>query len=266
MSTRCPPKRVLSADRFFTHCRLTHSYSVGGQRSPGQLTGKPAGARPDYRGRWCALSRGQPGRPNPPSPRVALGQLSTAPWKLPSSIGKGIAWTRTCDVQTIGHILHSTLSAFTGCATRESLTPLVSKLQTGDVLSVLWSSVGSVPAALLLAKAAGAHPLLAAKAAGAPPLLAAKAAGAPPLLAAKAEPAGMLPLLVAATEAEPAGTLPLLVEELHGLSTSTAKTFHCTKIASAKWAIHGNLNSGLQALTTDCLRYYYSKPNQQPCE
>ncbi|MGH0152409.1 UNVERIFIED_CONTAM: hypothetical protein FKN15_072438 [Acipenser sinensis] len=29
------------------------SYSVGGQRSSGQLTGKPAGARPDYRGRCC---------------------------------------------------------------------------------------------------------------------------------------------------------------------------------------------------------------------
>ncbi|MGH0116857.1 UNVERIFIED_CONTAM: hypothetical protein FKN15_019246 [Acipenser sinensis] len=41
-----------------TLCRLTvqlpQSYSVGGQRSSGQLTGKPAGARPDYRGRWCA--------------------------------------------------------------------------------------------------------------------------------------------------------------------------------------------------------------------
>ncbi|MGH0154780.1 UNVERIFIED_CONTAM: hypothetical protein FKN15_005048 [Acipenser sinensis] len=39
-------------------CRLTvqppQSYSVGGQRSSGQLTGKLAGARPDYRGRWCA--------------------------------------------------------------------------------------------------------------------------------------------------------------------------------------------------------------------
>ncbi|MGH0181225.1 UNVERIFIED_CONTAM: hypothetical protein FKN15_018125 [Acipenser sinensis] len=58
MNTRCPPKRVPSAARFFTHCRLTvelpQSYSVGGQRSSGQLTGKPAGARPDYRGRWCA--------------------------------------------------------------------------------------------------------------------------------------------------------------------------------------------------------------------
>ncbi|MGH0127067.1 UNVERIFIED_CONTAM: hypothetical protein FKN15_053235 [Acipenser sinensis] len=30
------------------------SYSVGGQRSSGQLTGKPAGAQPDYRGRWYA--------------------------------------------------------------------------------------------------------------------------------------------------------------------------------------------------------------------
>ncbi|MGH0129694.1 UNVERIFIED_CONTAM: hypothetical protein FKN15_069213 [Acipenser sinensis] len=53
MNTRCPPKRVPSSVRFFTLCRLTvqppQSYSVGGQRSPRQLTGKPAGARPDYR-------------------------------------------------------------------------------------------------------------------------------------------------------------------------------------------------------------------------
>ncbi|MGH0128237.1 UNVERIFIED_CONTAM: hypothetical protein FKN15_033793 [Acipenser sinensis] len=33
------------------------SYSVGGQRSSVQLTGKPAGARPDYRDRWCAPNR-----------------------------------------------------------------------------------------------------------------------------------------------------------------------------------------------------------------
>ncbi|MGH0118180.1 UNVERIFIED_CONTAM: hypothetical protein FKN15_045327 [Acipenser sinensis] len=39
--------------------------------------------------------------------------------QLPSSFGKGIAWTRTGDVQTIGHILHSTRSAFTGCTTQE---------------------------------------------------------------------------------------------------------------------------------------------------
>ncbi|MGH0166415.1 UNVERIFIED_CONTAM: hypothetical protein FKN15_050766 [Acipenser sinensis] len=60
MNTLCPPKRVLSAARFFTHCELTvqppQSYSVGGQCSSGQLTDKPAGARPDYRGRWCAVS------------------------------------------------------------------------------------------------------------------------------------------------------------------------------------------------------------------
>ncbi|MGH0136504.1 UNVERIFIED_CONTAM: hypothetical protein FKN15_007906 [Acipenser sinensis] len=30
------------------------SYSVGGQRSSRAAAGKPAGARPDYRGRWCA--------------------------------------------------------------------------------------------------------------------------------------------------------------------------------------------------------------------
>ncbi|MGH0150144.1 UNVERIFIED_CONTAM: hypothetical protein FKN15_076881 [Acipenser sinensis] len=59
MNTRCPPKRVPSAARFFTLCRLTvqppQSYSVGGQRRSGQLTGKPAGARPDYRDRWRAV-------------------------------------------------------------------------------------------------------------------------------------------------------------------------------------------------------------------
>ncbi|MGH0133133.1 UNVERIFIED_CONTAM: hypothetical protein FKN15_021937 [Acipenser sinensis] len=58
MNTRCPPKRVPLAARFFTLCRLTvqppQSYSVGGQRSFRQLTGKPAGARPNYRGRWYA--------------------------------------------------------------------------------------------------------------------------------------------------------------------------------------------------------------------
>ncbi|MGH0163253.1 UNVERIFIED_CONTAM: hypothetical protein FKN15_064740 [Acipenser sinensis] len=72
MNTRCPPKRVPSAARFFTLCRLTvqppQSYSVGGQRSSGQLTGKPAGALPDYRGRWCAVSQGHPGRPKPSFP------------------------------------------------------------------------------------------------------------------------------------------------------------------------------------------------------
>ncbi|MGH0124943.1 UNVERIFIED_CONTAM: hypothetical protein FKN15_020829 [Acipenser sinensis] len=71
MNTRCPPKRVPSADRFFSHCRSTmqptQSYSIGGQRSSGQLTGKSAGARPLYRGRWCAVSRGHPVRPYAPS-------------------------------------------------------------------------------------------------------------------------------------------------------------------------------------------------------
>ncbi|MGH0173133.1 UNVERIFIED_CONTAM: hypothetical protein FKN15_013552 [Acipenser sinensis] len=59
MNTRCPPKRVPSAARFFTLCRLTvqppQSYSVGGRRSSGQLTGKPTGTRQAYRGRWCVL-------------------------------------------------------------------------------------------------------------------------------------------------------------------------------------------------------------------
>ncbi|MGH0127743.1 UNVERIFIED_CONTAM: hypothetical protein FKN15_015912 [Acipenser sinensis] len=105
MNTRCSPKRVPSAARFFTLCRLTvqppQSYSSG------QLTGKPAGARPDYRGHWCAVSQGHPGRPNHPSPRTRLGQLSAAPWELPSMVGCGIAWTRTGNVQAIERILHS---------------------------------------------------------------------------------------------------------------------------------------------------------------
>ncbi|XP_058884999.1 pseudouridine-5'-phosphatase isoform X2 [Acipenser ruthenus] len=64
-----PPKRV-------PHCRPTmkppQSYNVGGHRSSGQLTGKPAGARPDYRGHWCAVSRGHPGQPKPSSPWSGL--------------------------------------------------------------------------------------------------------------------------------------------------------------------------------------------------
>ncbi|MGH0169316.1 UNVERIFIED_CONTAM: hypothetical protein FKN15_065505 [Acipenser sinensis] len=111
MNTRCPLKRVPSAARFFTSFKLAvqppQSFSVRGQRSSGQLTGKPADAWPNYRGRWCAVSRGHFGRPNPPSSRVTLGQLSAAPWELPSTVGCGIAWTRTRDIQAIERILHS---------------------------------------------------------------------------------------------------------------------------------------------------------------
>ncbi|MGH0181762.1 UNVERIFIED_CONTAM: hypothetical protein FKN15_007800 [Acipenser sinensis] len=57
---------------------------------------------------------------------------SAAPWKLPSSVGKGIAWTRTRDVQTIGHVLHSTWSAFTGCATREPINITFLNLGTSN--------------------------------------------------------------------------------------------------------------------------------------
>ncbi|MGH0134427.1 UNVERIFIED_CONTAM: hypothetical protein FKN15_026912 [Acipenser sinensis] len=125
MNTRCPPKRVPSADCFFTLCRLTvqppQSYSIGGPSSSGQLTGKPTDARPDYRGRWCAVSRGHPGRLKPSLPRAALGQLCAVPWELPSTVDNRIAWTRTGDLQAIWCILHSTRSAFTRCATREPL-------------------------------------------------------------------------------------------------------------------------------------------------
>ncbi|MGH0153075.1 UNVERIFIED_CONTAM: hypothetical protein FKN15_034833 [Acipenser sinensis] len=56
MNTRCPPKRVLLAARFFTLCRLTvqppFTELQKEQRSSGRFTGKPTGARPDYRCRW----------------------------------------------------------------------------------------------------------------------------------------------------------------------------------------------------------------------
>ncbi|MGH0133735.1 UNVERIFIED_CONTAM: hypothetical protein FKN15_025417 [Acipenser sinensis] len=34
-----------------------------------------------------------------------------------TGVGSGIAWTRTSDLQAMGRIMHSTWSAFTGCAT-----------------------------------------------------------------------------------------------------------------------------------------------------
>ncbi|MGH0147158.1 UNVERIFIED_CONTAM: hypothetical protein FKN15_069939 [Acipenser sinensis] len=99
MNTRCPPKRVPSADCFFSHCGLTmqppKSYSIGGQCSSRAAYRQARRHPARLRGRWCAVSQGQPGRPSPPSPRAAHGQLSAAPWKLPSSVSKGIAWTQT---------------------------------------------------------------------------------------------------------------------------------------------------------------------------
>ncbi|MGH0184878.1 UNVERIFIED_CONTAM: hypothetical protein FKN15_016309 [Acipenser sinensis] len=63
--------------------RPPQSYSVGGQRSSGQFTGKPAGARPVYRGRWCAVNRGHPGRPKPTFHQAALGQFCSPPLGAP---------------------------------------------------------------------------------------------------------------------------------------------------------------------------------------
>ncbi|MGH0158724.1 UNVERIFIED_CONTAM: hypothetical protein FKN15_036009 [Acipenser sinensis] len=40
----------------YHHGEPPKSYGVGGQRSSRAATGKPAGARPDYRGRWCRIS------------------------------------------------------------------------------------------------------------------------------------------------------------------------------------------------------------------
>ncbi|MGH0167987.1 UNVERIFIED_CONTAM: hypothetical protein FKN15_060166 [Acipenser sinensis] len=65
--------------------QLPQSYSIGIPHSSGELAGRPTGARPVYRGRWCAVSRGHPGRPQPSPPWAALGQLCTAPWELLST-------------------------------------------------------------------------------------------------------------------------------------------------------------------------------------
>ncbi|XP_041131206.1 uncharacterized protein LOC121329607 [Polyodon spathula] len=105
-NTRCPPKTVLLAARFFTHCRLNMK-SPGATVSEdntalGSLQVSPVAPDQTTGGRWCVVIQGHPGRPNPPSPQAALGQLCTAPWELPSSVGKGITWTRTSNVQTIG--------------------------------------------------------------------------------------------------------------------------------------------------------------------
>ncbi|MGH0116927.1 UNVERIFIED_CONTAM: hypothetical protein FKN15_026621 [Acipenser sinensis] len=53
--------------------------------------------------------------------------------ELPSTVGCGIAWTRTRDVQTIEHILHSTWSTFTGCATREPHKPCLKKAEYANL-------------------------------------------------------------------------------------------------------------------------------------
>ncbi|MGH0119470.1 UNVERIFIED_CONTAM: hypothetical protein FKN15_076694 [Acipenser sinensis] len=95
------------------------SYSVGEHRSSGQLTGKPTGARPDNRGCWCAICRGHPDQPKPPPPGVRpivfhpqRASVHGRQWNSLDSNG---------NIQAIGRILPSTLSAFTGCATWEPL-------------------------------------------------------------------------------------------------------------------------------------------------
>ncbi|MGH0185025.1 UNVERIFIED_CONTAM: hypothetical protein FKN15_029223 [Acipenser sinensis] len=91
MNTRCPPKRVPSSRPLFFTLQTHHVATQELQ----------------HRRTRCAVSRGHPDRPNPPSPRATLGQLCAAPWELPSSIGKGIAWIQTRDLQAIERILHS---------------------------------------------------------------------------------------------------------------------------------------------------------------
>ncbi|MGH0140948.1 UNVERIFIED_CONTAM: hypothetical protein FKN15_037356 [Acipenser sinensis] len=107
MNTRCPPKRVPSAACFFTLYRLTvqppQSYSVGGQRSSGQLTGKPAGARPDYRGRWCASWLQKYGYLPPADPRMSVLRSAQTMQSAIAAMQRlyGINITGTLDRNTI---------------------------------------------------------------------------------------------------------------------------------------------------------------------
>ncbi|MGH0148529.1 UNVERIFIED_CONTAM: hypothetical protein FKN15_024221 [Acipenser sinensis] len=57
---RQPTAFFHTADLPCSHLRATASED---NAALGQLTGKPADAWPDYRGRWCAVSRGHPGNP-----------------------------------------------------------------------------------------------------------------------------------------------------------------------------------------------------------
>ncbi|MGH0168708.1 UNVERIFIED_CONTAM: hypothetical protein FKN15_055199 [Acipenser sinensis] len=95
------------------------SYSVGGQRSSRAATGKPAGARPDYRDRWCAVSRGHPDRPNPPSPQGDARPIVRRPLEAP--VLDRQRNSLDSNSRLAGYRAHPALtwSAFTGCATRE---------------------------------------------------------------------------------------------------------------------------------------------------
>ncbi|MGH0141794.1 UNVERIFIED_CONTAM: hypothetical protein FKN15_074619 [Acipenser sinensis] len=107
MNTRCPPKHVPSAARFFTLYRLTvqppQSYSVGGQHSSGQLTGKPVGARPDYRGRWCASWLQKYGYLPPADPRMSVLRSAQTMQSAIAAMQRlyGINITGTLDRNTI---------------------------------------------------------------------------------------------------------------------------------------------------------------------
>ncbi|MGH0122882.1 UNVERIFIED_CONTAM: hypothetical protein FKN15_023842 [Acipenser sinensis] len=74
----------------------------------------------------CSADVAIPGIPMSPScshlrataseDNAALGSLQASPQELLSSVGSGIVWTRTGDLQAIGRILYFKRSAFTRCA------------------------------------------------------------------------------------------------------------------------------------------------------
>ncbi|XP_058878591.1 phosphatase and actin regulator 1 isoform X2 [Acipenser ruthenus] len=96
-NTRCPPKRVPSADHFFSLCRPamqpTQNYSVGGQRSSGQLTdsGQPIKLP-------C-----MPGKLSPPLPPKKV-MICVPPWGMDPTFN---AYSQKCSQQSMAQHHHS---------------------------------------------------------------------------------------------------------------------------------------------------------------
>ncbi|MGH0183528.1 UNVERIFIED_CONTAM: hypothetical protein FKN15_020480 [Acipenser sinensis] len=107
------------------------SYSVGGQRSPGQLTGKPAGARPDYRGRWCTVREATSNDPWGPSSSlmseiadltynvVAFSEIMSMVWKRLNDHGKN--WRHVYKAMTLMEYLIKTGSERVAQQCRENI-------------------------------------------------------------------------------------------------------------------------------------------------
>ncbi|MGH0183654.1 UNVERIFIED_CONTAM: hypothetical protein FKN15_012604, partial [Acipenser sinensis] len=105
------------------------SYSVGGQRSSGKLIVKPAGARPDHMGRWCALVPGQA----LPTPQDLLGKiLIKNKKKHPHKVSEGSIKRRLAEQ---GSNTYSDTSSIFEQPSPNNGCPLQDAAETGQLLS-----------------------------------------------------------------------------------------------------------------------------------